>query len=196
MINLGAVLSTISRAIEHRSADPSMVIPFAANEKSSGDIPFGAYSAKKTNPAMKCQTYRARLPKNVAATIHMTASVRQLFLNEDWILPEMNPARPIEAKAMKYSITICTGVAIQASPKAICNRPHTNPANMPAFHPLRYDNRKIGTIAIEMEILGDSLIDGSISRITANAAINEASSKTTRRMFFIKKSPLLDETKP
>jgi hypothetical protein len=46
---------------------------------------------------------------------------------------------------------------------------------------------KIGTIAMEMDIAGVNLIEGSRSRITAKAAKKDASIKAISPSFFIKK---------
>jgi len=55
--------------------------------------------------------------------------------------------------------------------------------------PQRNAKIKIGTIAKEIEIHGPILMDGSKSKINANAAKNEASISACSRILFIKKLP-------
>ena len=97
----------------------------------------------------------------------------------------------MQAKAIKYSINACVGVAIHASPIAICKTPQSNPDSKLTFKPQRKARMKIGTMAIEIDTDGIGLIEGNKSKTIANAAKNDASINASKPNFFIKKSPLL-----
>lgn len=71
---------------------------------------------------------------------------------------------------------------------------HKNPENKLTLKPHRKAMIKIGTMAIEIEIHGDRLIDGKRSRVKANAAKKAASIIATNDNFFIIKSPLFSKT--
>src|SRR5690625_2101399 len=102
---------------------------------------------------------------------------------------ENNPANPIQAKAMKYSIKACIGVRIHASPSAICKIPQRNPDIVLAINPQRKAMIKIGTMAKEIEIDGPNLIEGIKSNNIASAAKMAISIMVCNLNFFIKKYP-------
>src|SRR5690625_7819272 len=96
-------------------------------------------------------------------TIQMSAFPFSLSFKLDWIDRANNPAKPIQAKAIKYSIKACIGVRIHASPVAICKIPQRNPDIVLAINPHRKAITKIGTNTKEMKIDDTNLIEGKKS---------------------------------
>src|SRR5690625_4966129 len=122
-------------------------------------------------------------------TIQMSAFPFSLSFKLDWIDRANNPAKPIQAKAIKYSIKACIGVRIHASPVAICKIPQRNPDIVLAINPHRKAITKMGTIAKEIEIDGPNLIEGKKSNIIARAAKMAISIIVCSLNLFIKKYP-------